>query len=110
MSLIDWEAVVLDLEAYIAAKHSHGQRELLARLAELRVQHRQIEGLPEKALRLYGTDLIDAVTPRPAGPDSDGGGAMDEASTIRRESTTPGGTRNGGTRRNSKAVHHTGQR
>lgn len=107
MALIDWEAVVLDLEAHIAGKHSHGQRDLLAKLAELRGQHRQIEGLPEKALRLYGTDLIDAVTPRPAGPDSAGGEAMDGASTIRREPTTPGGNGHGGTRHSNT---RTGQR
>lgn len=97
MALVDWEAVVLDLEDYIADKNSHGQRDLLAKLAELRSRHRQIEGLAEKALRLYGEELIEVLKPRPAGVDHEGSDAMDEASTIRRESTTPGGSPNGTT-------------
>lgn len=95
MALVDWEAVVLDLECYIAAKNSHGQRDLLAKLAELRSEHRQLEGLPEKALRLYGDELVDALKPRPTDVDSAGGDAMDGASPIRRESTTPEGEQHG---------------
>lgn len=106
MALTDWEAVVADLEAYVLTRNSHGQRDLLAKLADLRSRHRQIEGLPEKALRLYGEELIDAVKPRPAGPDHEGSDAMDGASTIRRESNTPGGN-NGGTRQHAEpAVRH----
>lgn len=66
--LVDWEAVVHDLEAFIANKqgNSFGQRELTDELLRLRVLHRQVEGLPEKALRLYGSELIDVLSPRPA--------------------------------------------
>jgi hypothetical protein len=89
MALIDWEGVVLELEGHVLSKNTHGQRELLAKLAELRVRHRQIEGLPEKALRLYGPELADAVSrhdgiPGAVVPDDIGGG-----SPARSESTTP---------------------
>lgn len=76
--LVDWEAVVLDLEAYIEAKpgRSFGERELSNELRRLRVRHRVTEGLPERALRLYGADLIDVLRPRPATPDPEGPGGM----------------------------------
>ena len=71
MALIDWEAVCHDLEAFIEEKdgNSFGQRELVDQLLVLRVKHRQVEGLPEKALRLYSEDLVDALS---RGPNTDG--------------------------------------
>lgn len=74
MALLDYEGIVLDLERHFLTKNSFGQRELLALVAQLRVDHRQVEGLPEKALRLYGSDLAEAVKQSPAiqgiaGPD-----------------------------------------
>lgn len=70
MALVDYEAVVLDLEAEVAAKNSHGQRDLLRKIAELRQEHRVTEGLPERALRLYGAELgEDIETLRSSGSD-----------------------------------------
>lgn len=76
--LVDWEAVVHDLEAYIDSKpgRSFGERELTAELRGLRVRHRVTEGLPERALRLYGASLIDVLRPTPATPDSEVSGGM----------------------------------
>jgi hypothetical protein len=64
--LVDWEAVVLDLRKYMLEKpgNSYGHAELSAKLDALTIQHRQVEGLPEKALRLYGSDLADALSHR----------------------------------------------
>jgi hypothetical protein len=73
MPLVDYEAVVLDLEQLIRSKRSHGQRDLLDALADLRSRHRLAEGLAEKALRLYGDELHEALS-RPAAsrvPDRD---------------------------------------
>lgn len=66
MALVDWEAVVLDFEEYVRTRNSHGQRDLLAVLADLRVRHRQVEGLPVKALRLYGSELEEVLNHRAA--------------------------------------------
>lgn len=57
--LVDYEAVLHDLEAYMQGKsgNSFGQRELTDLLAELRVRHRQPEGLVERALRLFDPEL-----------------------------------------------------
>ena len=61
--LVDWEAVVLDLRAYMQQKegNSYGHRELADLLDELTVRHRQVEGLAVKALRLYGDELADVI-------------------------------------------------
>jgi hypothetical protein len=63
MALVDWEAVALDLERHFLSKNSFGQRELLAKLAELRSTHRQPEGLVERAGRLYLPELTDELMP-----------------------------------------------
>jgi hypothetical protein len=55
--LVDHEAAWLALKAAVAQKSHHGQRDLLAEMARLEVAHALVEGLPEKALRLYGVDL-----------------------------------------------------
>jgi hypothetical protein len=85
VALVDWEAVILDLEEFIETKdgRSFGQRELTDLLRGLRVRHRIQEGLPERALRLYGPDLIDALRREPATPDSEVSGGMDEGATHR---------------------------
>jgi hypothetical protein len=59
--LVDYEAVLLDLKAVLAQKKSHGGDALLLEIARLEQQHRSVEGLPEKALRLYGPELADAL-------------------------------------------------
>ncbi len=76
MALVDWEAVVLDLEAHVMSRNSHGQRDLLRVLTELKIRHRQVEGLPEKALRLYGPELAEALDRGPAGGEHEGSPAM----------------------------------
>lgn len=60
--LIDCEQVLLDLKQHLLAKHSHGQRDLIGLIAQLEVKHRVEEGLPERAIRLYGTELQEALT------------------------------------------------
>jgi hypothetical protein len=52
--LTDHERVLLKLKAHIASKGSHGQRELLGLIGKLEVECSVEEGLPERALRLYG--------------------------------------------------------
>lgn len=63
--LVDFEAVLLDLKRAILAKNSHGQRDLLAVISRLEVEHQLDEGTPERALRLYGVVLSDDLL-RPA--------------------------------------------
>lgn len=83
--LVDYEAVVLDLEEYIQGKdgRSFGERELTDVIRGLRVRHRVQEGLPERALRLLGPDLIDVLSHRPAAPDSEVSGGMAGGSPAR---------------------------
>lgn len=50
--LTDHEQVVADLEAYVLTKNSHGQRDLLTKLAELRSKHRVQESLSAQLLRM----------------------------------------------------------
>ena len=52
--LTDHERVLLKLKSHIAAKASHGQRDLLGLIGKLEAECAIEEGLPEKALRLYG--------------------------------------------------------
>lgn len=66
--LVDFEAVLLDLKAVLVTKASHGRDALLAEIAGLEVKHRVTEGLPEKALRLYGEELADALRPAVSPP------------------------------------------
>lgn len=59
--LVDYERVVLRLKQHIGTKSHHGQRELLALIAGLEGECALEEGLPEKALRLYGVELFETV-------------------------------------------------
>jgi hypothetical protein len=80
--LIDHERVLLDLKRSIAAKSHHGQRDLLAEIARLEVENVVEEGVPERALRLYGvalsSDLIrpSSLEPRVALADGHNGDAL----------------------------------
>lgn len=81
--LTDFEAVVADLESYIHTKPSHGQRDLLLKLAELRVAHRVPEGRLDGTLRQMGVrvtrePLLSIVDPRPADVGPVRAGAMDQ--------------------------------
>lgn len=84
--LVDSERVLLELEDFFISKNSFGSRELLRKLVELKSECRITEGVPEKALRLYGVllseDLISApdagsTMHRPAGVVD-----MDHRSTV----------------------------
>lgn len=55
--LVDAERVLLELKGYVASKSHHGQRDLLAEIARLEVSNQLAEGLPERALRLYGASF-----------------------------------------------------
>lgn len=81
MPLVDYEAVVLDLEQLIRSKRSHGQRALLDALADLRSKHRLAEGLAEKSLRLYGSELYEVLSRPSTSLDPDRAEAHDEALT-----------------------------
>lgn len=86
----DYEAVVQDLEAFIQGKDgpSFGRRELVDKLLELRVRHRMAEGLPERALRLYGPELTEILRQRSATPGPEGPGGMGD-DAIHRIGATP---------------------
>jgi hypothetical protein len=57
--LVDTERVLLDLKRHLATKPHHGQRELALVIAELEAKHQIEEGLPERALRLYGMEFFE---------------------------------------------------
>lgn len=44
MSVIDYERAWVELKAHIVSKNSHGQRELLTRMAEVEIDCRVPEG------------------------------------------------------------------
>lgn len=75
--LVDHEALLLDLKRHLVTKNSHGQRDLLGLIAHLEVAHAVEEGVPERALRLYGADLAEALRrsdePTTGGPAGDHG-------------------------------------
>ena len=85
MALVDYEAVVLDLEAYIEAKpgRSFGERELPDELRRLRQRHRKPEGLVEKALRLYDAEMQDASRRGPSPAPFEEGAGMGDGAPIR---------------------------
>lgn len=64
--LIDHERVLLDLKRIIAAKSHHGQRDLLAEISRLEVENVVEEGVPERALRLFGVVLSDDLLRPPS--------------------------------------------
>lgn len=73
----DYEAAWVALQAEVASKPQHGQRELLKRMAELAGEHRVVAGELPRVLRLYGVEVAHAVL---------GGNQGD------REGLAPGGT------------------
>lgn len=62
MATVDWESVVLDVVARLRTKNSHGQRELTDFITDSITAHRLPEGLPERALRVYGPELADVLS------------------------------------------------
>lgn len=92
--LVDNEAVLLGLKAVLMEKKSHGRDTLLAEIARLEVQHRIEEGVPERALRLYGVvlsdDLLSPTAQIPSAGSSDGGNdrvGLDPTSPRSKENT-----------------------
>lgn len=78
MALVDYEAIVLDIEEHVRVKDSHGKRELLEKLADLRSEHRIKEGMPQRALRLWSTEFVEVLEQARSQPSSsspDGVGA-----------------------------------
>ncbi len=63
--LVDHERVLLDLKREIAEKSHHGQRDLFALIGELEARHAIEEGLPEKAMRLYGLAFFEEAIKAP---------------------------------------------
>ena len=60
--VVDYEAVVLALKAYIVTRNSHGKRDLLARLVELEVEYalpEGEEGIDPTPLRLARSEPAD---------------------------------------------------
>jgi hypothetical protein len=91
--LVDSEHVLLELESYIASRSSHGRNDLLLKITELKTAHTVTEGLPEKAIRLFGTQLSEDLIrthpgKAPADEDSDRAPAMATAPGHR----SPNGT------------------
>ncbi len=65
--LVDYERVLLELKRVLLTKKSHGADSLLAELARLEVKYQLLEGVPERALRLYGYE-VPGDLPRPTDP------------------------------------------
>src|SRR3954469_8142772 len=88
--LVDHERVVLDLKRAIVAKKSHGQRDLLALIAQLEVQHQLEEGVPERALRLYGVVFSDdLLRPSLSDPRVGRGDGADDLRAAGADATVP---------------------
>lgn len=74
--LVDYEAVLADLEAYTHTRTSHGQRDLLHKISELRTLHRVPEGFLDRAFRLMGVRVTrEPLTSIVASDSADGGPA-----------------------------------
>lgn len=82
MALVDWQAVVLDLQAHVRTKNSHGQRELTDLIIDLMEKHRIEEGLPERMFRLYAEDVQDALSRTPSLNGAAGSGEMADRLTA----------------------------
>lgn len=57
MALYDLERAWALLEEYVAAKPSHGSRDLALEMARIKATCAEDESAPERALRLYGVQL-----------------------------------------------------
>lgn len=69
MARVDYEAAWTDLLAYAASKTSHGQTDLLVRMAQLADEHKVPEDLLEKAARVAGGVVhVNRPEARPASP------------------------------------------
>lgn len=66
--LIDHEQAWLLLKEVVRAKRAHGADGLLVEMSRLEVECRVEEGIPERALRLYGIALGDFPRPAPPSP------------------------------------------
>jgi hypothetical protein len=85
MARVDYEAAWTDLQTYAASKTSHGQTDLLVKMAELADEHRVPEDLLEKAARLVGGPV--QITRSEARPASPGDPSIDEGMDERPPTT-----------------------
>lgn len=80
MARVDYEAAWTQLQAYAASKTSHGQTDLLVKMAQLADEHRIPEDLLERAARIVGGPIrIQNAEAQPSSPDDPSiGGRMAE--------------------------------
>lgn len=93
--LVDHEKAWQRFKAVVASKSSHGQKDLLAEMSRIEVECGVEEGLPEKALRLYGIVISDdLLKPSQSDPRVGQGDGTDQ-SPSRSGGDPHGGSENG---------------
>lgn len=92
VALFDLERAWAELEAYVASKPSHGARDLLLRMAEVKASCAEGESLPERAFRLYGVQLHEDLraSARDAQEDPDPPSSPSRRSSPERMAALPG--------------------
>lgn len=95
--LVDYESAWHDLKKVINSKKSHGGAALLVEMARCEITHGVTEGLPEKALRLYGEELYQALVPAVSAPEGQADGVNDRGSLDEP------------LHRSTKEIHHVGE-
>lgn len=80
--LVDYEQAWLDLKELISSKRSHGADTLLVEMARMEIACKTLEGLPEKALRLYGQELAEALVPAVSPPEEGTADGANEAGAL----------------------------
>lgn len=94
MARVDYEAAWTELQAFAASKTSHGQTDLLVKMAQLAEEHRVPEDLLEKAARLVGGPVqINRSEAQPASP---GDRSIDEGMAEEPPTTDGQGGHDGG--------------
>ncbi|MGH2939444.1 MAG: hypothetical protein ACRDPE_15155 [Solirubrobacterales bacterium] len=76
MARVDYEAAWTALQAYAASQTSHGQKDLLVKMAQLADEHRIPEDLLERAARIVGGPIL--ITTAEGQPASPGDSRIDE--------------------------------
>lgn len=110
--LVDYEAVLLDLKRHLATKPHHGQRELAVVIAQLEVKNRVEEGMPDRALRLYGLEFFEeAITSSRQPPSTERRVAPGDGHQVRalRGDSSPQSEEDTHGRRNSDRASPSGQ-
>lgn len=106
MPLVDYERVVVRLRQEMVGRQGIGADGLLALIGRLEAECAVEEGLPERALRLYGSEIFELIkSGTPSAPQQSHASASDDvrsAPSIAAHSGTKG-AHDGG--RNSAAGH-----